>query len=182
MSAGILNLRVMMIPNNTYFDVKRDTEIINAGGFFCQACLVGKPAVEISPDPRYCQTCYVSLLKEAEMDSGRRGGNWKPQKARKEAAQVSQDVRTIMSTLAGKKFEVDIIHPPDAISRPSGKRGPKHRRLPEELIKQLAGEGTGSKAIATRLKAELGIVVSYKTIQRVLSGERKQPALPISET
>ena len=85
-----------------------------------------------------------------------------------------------MSTLESKKFEVGIIHPPATISRPSGKRGPKHRRLPEDLIKQLAGEGMGSKAIAARLKAELGITVSYKTIQRVLSGKRKQLALPIN--
>jgi hypothetical protein len=30
----------------------------------------------------------------------------------------------------------------------------------------------GSKAIASKLKKELGIKASYKTIQRVLSGER----------
>ncbi len=168
------------MPNSGYFDVKHDTEIINAGGFFCQACLVGKPAVEISPDPRYCQTCYDFLLKEAEMDSGRRDGDWKPKKATKQTAQVSEDVCGIMSTLESKKIEVDIIHPPDAIYRPSGKRGPKHKRLPEDLIKQLSDEGMGSKAIATRLKAELGITVSYKTIQRVLSGKRKQLVLPIN--
>lgn len=180
MSAGILNLRVMMMPNNRYFDVKRNNEIIDDGGLFCHACLVGKREAEASPDPRYCQTCYVFLLKEAEMDSGRRGGDWKPKKATKQTAQVSQDVCGIMSTLESKKIEVDIIHPPATISRPSGKRGPKHRRLPEDLIKQLAGEGMGSKAIAARLKAELGITVSYKTIQRVLSGKRKQLALPIN--
>ena len=60
------------------------------------------------------------------------------------------------------------------IFRPRGR--PKHyekRELPEELIRQLSSEGMGSRAIASRLRAERGIKVSYKTIQRVLSGERK---------
>lgn len=84
----------------------------------------------------------------------------------------------IMSTLGSKKFKEDIINPP-AMSRARGKRGPKHRRLPEDLIRQLADQGMGSKAIAGWLKAERGVTVSYKTIQRILSGERKQLALPI---
>jgi len=54
------------------------------------------------------------------------------------------------------------------------KRGPKRRQLPEDLIKQWSSEGMGSKAITSQLKAELGITVSYKTIQRILSGERKR--------
>ncbi len=49
-----------------YFDAKRDSSIINASGFFCSACLVGKPQSEASPDPRYCQVCYQFLLKKAE--------------------------------------------------------------------------------------------------------------------
>lgn len=48
-----------------YFDAKRDSSIINAGGFFCSGCLVGKPQSEASPDPRYCQVCYQFLLKDA---------------------------------------------------------------------------------------------------------------------
>lgn len=76
-----------------------------------------------------------------------------------------------MSTLNGRNSKVDIIQPLVAkVTR--GKRGPKHKALPHELIKQWAGEGMGSKAIATKLRTEQGITVSYKTIQRVLSGER----------
>ena len=78
--------------------------------------------------------------------------------------------------MAGKKSEVDIIQPAVTV-RTLRKRGPKPKALPEELIIQWAGEGMGSKAIAARLKGE-GIEVSYKTIQRVISGER-QLALPI---
>ena len=77
-----------------------------------------------------------------------------------------------MSTLNDKKSEVDIIQPSVAkVTRE--KRGPKQKALPQELIRQLAGKNMGSKAIATHLRREMGIHVSYKTIQRVLSGERK---------
>ena len=164
--------------NKRYFDIKEDIQIINAGGFFCQACLVGKPAQEQSSDPRYCQGCYEFLLKEAEMDTRRGGGDWKPVNPYKKAknvgeksAQVSPFMRRIMSTLNDKISEVDIIQLSVA-ARASGKRGPKHKALPQELIKLWAGEGMGSKSIATKLKAEQGIDVSYKTIQRVLSGQR----------
>ena len=71
-----------------------------------------------------------------------------------------------MSTSDDKKTTVDIIKPLVAkVTR--GKRGPKHRDLPRDLIRQLAGEGMGSKAIASQLKREQGIAVSYKTIQRI---------------
>jgi len=110
---------------------------------------------------------------------GRRGGcDWKPKKAHKKVVPVIDDVRRIMSPLESKKIAVDIIYPLDA-TRARVKRGPKHRALPEDLIRQLAGEGMGSKAIVARLKVEHGVKVSYRTIQRILSGERKQLALPI---
>jgi len=35
--------------------------------FFCHACLLDKLATQASPDPRYCQSCYAFLLKEAEL-------------------------------------------------------------------------------------------------------------------
>lgn len=177
----ILSQGVRTMPNNGYFDIKHDIAVINAGDFFCEGCLVGKPTGEVSPDPRYCQGCYEFLLKEAEMDGGRRSGDWKPEKAPKQTVQVPEDVRGIMSTLESKKFEVAIINPPDP-TRAVVKRGPKHKPLPQELITQWATEDMGSKAIATKLKAEYDITVSYKTIQRILSGERKQLALPIDAT
>jgi len=166
------------MTDSRYFDIKRDVEIINAGGFFCKACLGAKLVAEASPDVRYCQGCYYFLIQEAAMDTRRRGDDWKPKKAHKKAVHIAGDMRRIMSPLESEKIEVDIIHPPGA-TRVSGKRGPKHRSLPEDLIMQWAGEGMGSKAIAARLKAEYGVKVSYKTIQRVLSGERKNLALPI---
>ncbi len=147
--------------------------------FFCYACLEDKNEQELSPDPRYCCGCYDFLLKEAEMIPSNKYPAWIPksQQSPVEAKnkprsqyQVSRVGGGIMSTLGSEKSVVDIIRPAVA-SRASGKRGPKHRQLPEDLIWRLAGEGMGSKAIATRLK-EQGIKVSYRTIQRVLSGER----------
>jgi hypothetical protein len=77
-----------------------------------------------------------------------------------------------MSTVNGKKSEADIIQPSVAkVTRE--KRGPKQKALPQELITQWAGQGMGSRVIALKLNNELGIKVSYKTIQRLLSGERE---------
>lgn len=47
--------------------------------------------------------------------------------------------------------------------------GPKIPTIPDGLIKELAGQGLGAKAIVSRL-AEQGIVVSHMTIQRRLRG------------
>ena len=173
------------MPNNECFDSKRDRAIIETGGFFCEGCLVGKLTQEQSPDPRYCQQCYEFLLKEAGMLIGHvKKVNWIPKKptrlAAKKASHMSKHGGGIMSTLESKKFGVDIINPVDA-TKTGAKRGPKHKALPVELIKQWAGEGMGSKAIAAKLKAEQYIGVSYKTIQRLLSGESKQLALPMNE-
>lgn len=184
--------------NKLYFDSRRDAEIIAAGGFFCQACLVGKPRAERSLDLRYCQGCYEFLKEEMErIDSktnclelveGKDIVQKSPEKALdgtlrgdiiKRGVVVGVSVGGgIMSTLKGKKTGVDTISPP-VPSVKAAKRGPKHRQLPEGLIKQLAKKDMGSKAIAAKLKRDKGITVSYKTVQRVLSGERKQPAFQI---
>ncbi len=143
--------------------------------FFCYTCLEDKDRKELSPDPRYCQGCYDFLLKEAEMLPGGKRPAWIPKEGKighQKSIQVSGDVVLNMSTLGDEKSTVDIIHPSVAkVTRE--KRGPKQKALPQELIKQLHRDGIGSKAIATHLKKEMGIGVSYKTIQRVLSGERK---------
>lgn len=141
--------------------------------FCCHACLMDKPANEQSPDPRYCQGCYEVLEQEASLLTERgytKHPAWWPvaqNQGKKEKIPTIPQSRN-MSTLNGKKSEVDIIDPPVG-KVTSGKRGPKKKALPWELIKQWAGEDMGSKAIATRLKRELGIKISYKTIQRLLS-------------
>ncbi len=169
------------MPNDRYFDTKCDTAIINIGGFFCHACLVGSPTTEASPDPRYCQGCFKFLLKGAEILSSGKRPAWIPKATKVEKAQekpipVSQVGVVNMSTSNDKKTIVDIFPPLIAIGAITI-RGPKQRLLPEYLIRQLAADGMGSKAIAPKLKVDYGIAVSYKTIQRVLSGERKQRSL-----
>jgi len=161
------------VSNKGYFSTERDREIEKAGGFWCHACLVSHSATEQSPDPRYCQSCYDFLLKEAELLAGTKRPKWipKPQKAGGKQYPVPGVGDGIMSTVERGKIQVDMIHPPDTTRTPP-KRGPKFRDLPEDLIRELASQDQGSKAIATRLNVEHGIKVSYKTIQRVLSGER----------
>jgi hypothetical protein len=83
---------------------------------------------------------------------------------------VAQQGQEIMSTLEDEKPTVDIIQSVTPITTNEMKRGPKHRQLPDDSIRQWASEGAGSKAIASKLKAEHGITISYKTIQRRLKG------------
>ena len=143
--------------------------------FFCYTCLEDKDRKELSPDRRYCQGCYDFLLKEAEMLPGGKRPAWIPKEGKighQKSIQVSGDMVLNMSTLNDKKSEVDIIQP-SVTKVTREKRGPKQKALPYELIKKWAGGGMGSKAIASKLSNELGIKVSYKTIQRLLSGGRE---------
>ena len=145
------------------FGIKKD----NKKPCFCQACITGKWENEMSPiDPRYCFGCYDFLVEEAGIDTSRKG-KWQPRKL----ADVPQGVRNLMSTLKSKKSVVDIKEalPP---SEPVIKVRRRRKDLPLDLIRELAGNGMGSKAIATTLKSDSNIIVTYKTIQRVLSGER----------
>jgi hypothetical protein len=161
------------------FSIKRDNELISAGThFWCEACLIARPIDDQSPDTRYCQGCYDFLLKEAEML--RETGSWrrpawipKPQTSPRKAGGAPAPIPRIMSTVAGKKFEVDKIQPSVAIETPtkrlSNKRGRKPKELPKDLIMKLASKGVGSKAIASKLRTDHDITVSYKTIQRILT-------------
>ena len=162
-----------------YFDIEHDGAIINAGGFWCGACLFGKPGSNTrSPDPRYCQDCYGLLLKEAEiLPQGKRPA-WIPRATRAtvhyenqhenlyQAPSPIKEEKTKMSTLNSPSLTVNSF-------RPRGRpKTYKKRPLPDDKIKQLHKEGMGAKAIATQLKKEQGVDVSYKTIQRVLAGRR----------
>jgi hypothetical protein len=77
------------------FDIKRDLEIIAAGGFWCKACCVGRPAAERSPDERYCQGCYEYLLAEADIliESGsKRRPAWIPKDTGERSCRVQGEV------------------------------------------------------------------------------------------
>lgn len=71
----------------TQFSIKQDIEIEKAGGFWCQGCLIGKPAGEQSDDPKYCHECFKFFLDEAELLPETRGKPyWVPSPGYNEAS------------------------------------------------------------------------------------------------
>ncbi len=139
--------------------------------FFCYTCLEDKPAIEASPDPRYCQGCYDFLTKEAELLDGRKP-TWVPkgsQSITRTPLESSCKPLQQASGVGHNYIDTQIGSGIMSTVEDDGKRGRKQKALPRELIKQWAGEGMGSRVIALKLYSELGIKVSYKTIQRVLS-------------
>jgi hypothetical protein len=155
----------------TYFDFTRDKKF----SYFCQGCLVGKTEEYISKkDVRYCITCQP--LVEKGYDQLRQKYTPIPYNGQnhREDTHINADIqipigeqKTKMSTLNSTSPTVDNFR---WMGRP---KVYKKRLLPEDKINQLNKEGIGAKAIATYLKTEADIFVSYKTVQRVLSGERR---------
>jgi len=148
------------------------------GGVFCHACLNDKPATEASPDPRYCQGCYDFLKKEAGLLDGRKP-TWVPKDSQsiprtplEPSRKPLQPASGVGHNNIGTQIGSGIMSTVES-KKDDGKRGRKHKALPHELIKGWADEGMGSRVIALKLNNELGINVSYKTVQRVLSGERE---------
>ena len=148
------------------FDIKKDLLY----PCFCWACSTGKTEQEMSPkDPRYCILCQRIIEEEYALVAEHTGrkSRYKP------VAYIEKDTtkeKTKKSTLNQTSAKVDNFNPR---GRP---KVYKKRSLPEDKIKHLHQQGMGAKAIASQLKRECGIIVSYKTIQRVLSGERKETA------
>ena len=71
------------------------------------------------------------------------------------------------------RYLSDGLWPPTPLSvQPKAQRGRPKLALPVEKIKRLGKRGLGAKAIATQLKAE-GYLVSFRTVHRVLTGERQ---------
>jgi hypothetical protein len=133
-----------------YFDSARDSALIAASThFWCDTCLVARPKSEQSPHPGRCLPCYKALQLEATI------------------------------TIPSPKPTWDIIIP-RGISVPPPKqgvitrRGPRQHRLPVDLIKQLATEGESSRSISQEILNRTGAVVSYRTCQRIISGQRKE--------
>jgi hypothetical protein len=161
-----------------YFEQMYRPELKWAGThFLCNACLVHRPQENRSPDERYCMECYDFLVDEVNhmgMRGVTRRPDWMPREAplqEENEKKVVPYVSGIMSPMNDEKSEVDIIKPAPP-KKEVAKRGRKQRQLPIELIEQLHSQDMGSKAIASSLKARQGVVVSYKTIQRILKGER----------
>jgi len=160
--------------NENYFSIERDNQF----PCFCQACVVGKTEGQMSLDPRYCKGCFYCLLKESEILSPRKRPGWIPKahNSLSEGKITGEKQYPIPEHLDKQKTKMSTLNSPSVTVdnfRPRGRpKTYKKRSLPDDKIKQLDKDGMGAKAIVTQLKTEEGIEVSYKTIQRVLSGER----------
>jgi hypothetical protein len=107
------------------------------------------------------------LKIEADILAGHIRRGWEPinntKTGKKEPSTIPSPTGDNLSTLKDKKSEVDKLP-----SRPpKEKLGRKPVDLPDDLIRELASRGMGSKAITTELKNQ-GYSISYKTIQRRL--------------
>lgn len=176
------------MPNEDYFSCKCDRAIIGAGGFYCQACLMGRPAGEQSPDPRYCQRCYEFLLEEASLLHPTKRPKWIP---KTEVIGIPQQCSNAfldaennkpMEIHTDKQKEV-LLHTKDVTShayqnptlgRPKTNIGGRPKKdVPVELIHKLSEEGLSIGRIVKELKRQ-GQSISAMTISRVLTGERRQ--------
>jgi len=135
-----------------HFDVARDRELVAAGThFWCDTCLVACPNSEASPRAGRCLSCYGSLHREAAITPSPVKPTW--------------DIITPDQSTVPAQAQVT-----------TGKRGPRHHALPEELIRQLATEKKSSRKIADEVRLRTKTTVSYRTVQRILSGQRKEIA------
>lgn len=144
------------------FDIARDVAIVNFGGFFCKACLVGKPKEEQSTDPRYCNACFDFLVEEAKFLQPGKHPQWVP------ARPLSMGVEHNSQGCNNSSEPCKVSFMGTRIIAPLRHRGAKHRVLPDDLITQLSREGKGCKAISTILY-EQGIKVSPNTIRTRIS-------------
>ncbi len=147
------------------FNIKKDIELINAGThFWCKACQVARPLSEKSPDPRYCQGCYELLLKETELEGGRRAGEWRPKKGKRLADSCTGSILTIDNSASSNNAGCDTV----AHEVLHGAQGVTD--LVTDRIKVLVGRGMSCRAIEKELLKD-NITVSYRTIARRLKGQ-----------
>ena len=144
---------VQVYRRSRLFDSERDKAICDAGGFFCQACLVSKPITEQSTNRRYCKSCWEYLtaeriasagIRERSVDSRR---HVEPCDKNKEVSEGVEDFCRTTSNGQG--------------------RGRAAKNLPLQVVKGLVEQGLSGREICHRLNAD-GIKVSERTIQRVI--------------
>jgi len=158
--------------------------IINPdGSFFCCGCLEHKTTDDISADPRYCHDCYDFLKKEAGLiPYSKKKPHWIPGNFVMPRESTSAKISPLKTpTIAGysrgilatvNRPEIRVAkNQPQVGKVTSEKRGRPLIELPEAKILAMAKQGMGSKAIAARL-AEQGINAKFRTIARILAGQR----------
>ena len=152
------------------FDAVRDALLIEKGShFFCRGHATAVPVDDMSPDQRYCISCYDFLKNEATLLPPNKRPKWIPKPSKISAEKtipVPGDGVLILSTSNPDKSTVDKIQPQTADVTHG--RGRRKKELPEGLIKKLAGRGMGSKRIAAELQKQ-GIPANYRTVARVIS-------------
>ena len=164
-----------------YFDIKRDIELSSNGGFFCAACLIGKPADDMSPDSHYCLGCYEVLSDEAALVSHLSKASWKPV--------ISDSYKTVEAISEGEnKGDVifDMGKEREVLVHTNSDNAQAYQNLPRDIVFDLGGrpkkdvpvklihklaERLSYKQIVKELK-EQGYSISPMTISRVLTGQR----------
>jgi len=140
MAQSLSRLAIGIKVNNkglimTQFDIKRDIEIENSGGFWCHGCLIGKLADEQSDDPRYCCDCYKFLLTESTLlPEKQKKPGWVPAASHNEPLPA---IKKVVAKLPGKGMTlVEVLQHPGGRPRKMGKvhRTTTWRRKKEEVI------------------------------------------------
>ena len=173
-----------------------DKEIIDAGGFYCHTCLVGKPSTEQSPDQKQCQGCYDfwqvenNEVKSCPKDCWTNYDTIYVHYNQKYAVSKSLGVVCLGPVDGGetpqtppknapvllesvpkveheKSHEVEIIH--EQTARLLGR---PCLDLPMDKVSELVGQGFGVRALARELKLSRG------TAERAIN-KLQQLELPI---
>lgn len=133
------------------------------GEFFCRACLRSLPLSKRSAaDLRYCAFCQGVIAADNALREA-------PQKP----AEPLLQRRELFAN--SSPDQTPAPEPEIAKTKVKIRRGPYRKSaLPEELIRQLRGEGMILSAIADELSRQ-GLSVSMWTVRRVLNGSRSQP-------
>jgi len=158
-------------PVNRYFNIQKDKAIIKKGGFMCNGCLIGKPLSQQSPkDARYCVDCQPIIEYEYALSAEHSGRKSRYEERAARELDVCKEKTILSRTNPQNIYECQKEARPPLL--PS--RGRPRKDIPFGLIHKLAKEGLSLREIAKELKGQ-EIEVSYRTISRVLSGERTAP-------
>ena len=114
----------------TKFNIKEDVKISNNGGFFCQACICGRPEEERSKDERYCLECYDILKGEY--------GTEVP-KNKKEEKKVKKQEALDLVTELGEGYETRSNDGHfDVVEKATGKKVDLREKTKTELLDKIS--------------------------------------------
>jgi len=168
----------------SYFDSKRDLEVVNAGGFFCCICLQGKSIEDQSEDPRYCLGCQDILMTD-KATAASPADIWikdnmilvhygkqyvlTPGLSTIVIDEVSEIATDGGQTTQGKdsvrhKISCDTSQGQEQTQKAI--KGRKPLDLPVETVLELSGSGMSIRAIADKT------LISRETVRRIINGQR----------